>query len=110
MKNENQRIPITVVQAVWVANRADRLFNRAARAWERKGHTQRHLRRLGGKAMKLTITINMDNSAFDDGNSGGDEVSRILFDLADSFQDDGPRDLPILDSNGNTVGKAQVSQ
>ena len=36
-KNENQRIPITVVQAVWVANQADRLFNRAARAWERKG-------------------------------------------------------------------------
>ena len=60
--------------------------------------------------MKLTITINMDNSAFDDGNSGGDEAARILTELSEIFQDDGPRDLQILDSNGNTVGKAQVSQ
>ena len=57
--------------------------------------------------MKLTITINMDGSAFDDRR---DEAARILTELSEIFQDDGPRDLPILDSNGNTVGKAQVSQ
>jgi len=52
--------------------------------------------------MKLTININMDNAAFED----GDELSRILrtvaFELEDHYE---PDERNIRDINGNKVGK-----
>ena len=61
--------------------------------------------------MKLTLSIDMDNAAFDD--SPGAEASRILHRLADKV---GPMEAsdalgttwPLMDINGNKVGRAEV--
>lgn len=61
--------------------------------------------------MKLTITIDMDNAAFD--RRTRMEVRRILDNVTD-----GPDSLPLApgesiklrDINGNTVGKAEVTE
>lgn len=64
--------------------------------------------------MKLTITIQMDNAAFEDSNAGP-EVARILRNLADDMDEGGSLTSPgahatLRDINGNTVGKAKVSR
>lgn len=60
--------------------------------------------------MKLKIEIRMDNAAFQDGNNGP-ECARILTKLAQrvEYRDLTPDDSwGLVDSNGNTVGKAEV--
>lgn len=58
--------------------------------------------------MKLTITINMDNAAFDE---PGPELSRILRDLANRYHDTACDDYhSITDINGNTVGEAVIEE
>lgn len=63
--------------------------------------------------MKLIITIDLDNDAFDDHSLT--EVSRILKRLSglSSFND--PDNVHVLegiltDRNGNTVGKCEISE
>lgn len=59
--------------------------------------------------MKLTITINLENAAFED--NEGTECARILTDLASRIDDmtnlDGASEN-LRDINGNNVGKAVV--
>ncbi len=66
--------------------------------------------------MRLTITIDCDNAAFDDDEGCcGAEVARILHRLADGFSESdaaGIADesgLKLRDSNGNTVGAVVVT-
>jgi hypothetical protein len=63
--------------------------------------------------MKLKITINMDNAAFEQPNTGA-EVARILREYSEQIADapapgncDG---WPLTDSNGNRVGEAKVTR
>ncbi len=60
--------------------------------------------------MKLTITISMDNAAFED---NPDEVARILYEFSRSTQGHAalrPGDVRTLhDINGNAVGEAIVT-
>jgi hypothetical protein len=60
--------------------------------------------------MTLTITIDMDNAAFEDDTEG--ECARILKDLAEKIDKGfGPTEygnVTLRDVNGNTVGKAEV--
>lgn len=60
--------------------------------------------------MRYTVTIEMDNAAFED--APGEEVARILRALAD-LEDGHPHFAPgheqaLLDANGNEVGTADV--
>ena len=62
--------------------------------------------------MKLTIEIKMDNAAFTDWNAG--EASRILAKCAENISYynvlvDGDK-WNLLDFNGNTVGKVEVTK
>lgn len=72
--------------------------------------------------MKLTITINLDNSAFDSEGEGdpetinrAPEAVRILEKLADYYREagiyqaEGGRSKPILDINGNKVGASKIT-
>lgn len=56
--------------------------------------------------MKLTITIESNNAAFDDGAGGRLEAGSILADIADRLRLM-PLDsvFPLRDSNGNKVGE-----
>lgn len=54
----------------------------------------------------LTITINLDNEAFD--SYPGDEVGRILTRYAQSISVLSDLDKTLKDINGNTVGSATV--
>lgn len=61
--------------------------------------------------MKLVITIEMDNAAFEDAN--GFEVARILTKLAREVKDhqlETNDTYGLMDDNGNTVGKAEVKR
>lgn len=56
----------------------------------------------------ITITINTDNAAFDD---GSDEVTRILGNLADdALYGNLFNGQHILDSNGNTCGLVTIEE
>lgn len=58
--------------------------------------------------MDIKITINMDSAAF--GDNPAEELSRILQNMADGIcVVHGGMKEPILDSNGNTVGKVKVT-
>lgn len=59
--------------------------------------------------MKLTITIDMDNAAFEDRDN---ETAWIIRKLADKIDTQGlPTDADLVfDSNGNRVGIARVSK
>lgn len=60
--------------------------------------------------MELTIKINMDGAAFEE-NGEADEVATILNNLAAQWyrlSRDGK--MALLDSNGNTVGKAEITE
>ncbi len=59
--------------------------------------------------MKLTLTIQMENAAFDDGTS--EELHRILLEAASKLQTAQPLhkgQFALLDINGNKVGKVEV--
>ena len=56
--------------------------------------------------MKATITIEMDNAAFEGGHAT--ELGRILRALAERIEDDGPNYAPCIDSNGNKVGEFNI--
>ena len=62
--------------------------------------------------MKATISINMNDAAFQD--CAGNELSRILRELADSVEDSERCELvefekKIRDVNGNTVGIFEIN-
>ena len=57
--------------------------------------------------MKATITIEMDNAAFEDGPAT--ELARILRALAKRVSD-GPDYVPLMDVNGNKVGEFVLSK
>jgi hypothetical protein len=60
-----------------------------------------------GFAMRLVITINCDNAAFEEGMEGL-EVARILREVARKVEYadlDVSLDFSVLDSNGNKVGR-----
>ena len=57
--------------------------------------------------MKATISIDMNNAAFD-GDGGALELSDILKWLSERVRW-GERDLPLLDSNGNRVGQFKIT-
>ncbi len=59
--------------------------------------------------MKLTLTISMDNDAFEDGADGKFEVARILQELAHDLRE-GNNFGPLLDINGNKVGRLTISE
>ncbi|MEB0029166.1 hypothetical protein QN372_00235 [Undibacterium sp. RTI2.1] len=56
--------------------------------------------------MNLKINTACDNAAFDDGEQY--EVARILRALADKLENEGMRNMPLRDINGNTVGDIEV--
>ena len=61
--------------------------------------------------MKLTITITMDNAAFEPSN--GEEIARILEKLAVLWRGESleaGESAHLLDFNGNKVGKAEVTE
>lgn len=63
--------------------------------------------------MKLTITIQMDNAAFED--APACELGRILGGLVDDLKNGQELQkagdvVSLRDINGNTVGKARVSK
>lgn len=64
--------------------------------------------------MKLTITIDMDNAAFDMPDRGV-AVRDVLTALCDGFErctilENGGQTVRLLDGNGNTCGTAVVSE
>ena len=58
--------------------------------------------------MNIVITIDTENAAFDDGQTGR-ETARILRDLADKYQDGDYRQLILHDINGNSVGNVRYA-
>lgn len=56
--------------------------------------------------MKLSLTIDLDNAAFQD----GPEVSRIFTRLATRFSNGPPKPLALVvrDTNGKTVGRLVI--
>ena len=60
-----------------------------------------------GKKMKATISIDMNNAAFD-GDGGALELSDILKDLAKNVAY-GERERTLHDSNGNRVGQFKIT-
>ena len=60
------------------------------------------------KAMKLTITINTDNDAFQ-GDAEETEIARILRDIADRCRREGVSSRKLRDFNGNTCGSLKVT-
>jgi hypothetical protein len=63
--------------------------------------------------MKATITVDMDNAAFQSAQDPQVELRRILLQVCDSLQGMGPIDyIPLIDINGNRVGefKADTSR
>jgi hypothetical protein len=66
----------------------------------------------GGKSMKLTVKLDMDNEAFD---TDMTEAGRILRKLADTLETgissnpyDTPCNIRLMDVNGNSVGTAVI--
>jgi hypothetical protein len=64
--------------------------------------------------MNITITINTDNAAFHEDYSGV-EVARILRKLADemetaAYDQDESCGHPLMDYNGNKVGRYEVTE
>ena len=69
--------------------------------------------------MKATITINMDNAAFQTSQSSQVELRRILSDLCDKMEKqdfigqaehvEGYVSVPMIDLNGNKVGTFKTS-
>ena len=57
----------------------------------------------------LTITIDLDNEAFQGVFGGEAEVARILTKYAAVTSEYGVGSRALLDINGNTVGKAEVT-
>ena len=58
--------------------------------------------------MKLTLTINSDNAAFDDGNDGRTEAARILRSAVTWLEEGSPKRFGLYDINGNKVGEAKI--
>ena len=61
--------------------------------------------------MTFTLTVDMDNDAFDDSN----ELARILRRVSWQIEDEGSRlgspvVCPVRDFNGNTVGEWKVEE
>lgn len=58
--------------------------------------------------MTLKITINIDNAAFD-GRMEHEVASTLLSFLA-RIQNGGGLEMPLRDTNGNTVGEARLTR
>lgn len=52
--------------------------------------------------MQAKIVVDMDNGAFED--APGSELVRVLRNLADRIESEGPDYVGLFDSNGNKVG------
>ncbi len=57
--------------------------------------------------MMATITVEMDNAAFE--KRPATELARILRRLAKRIEQDGEDDCVLMDINGNSVGRFKVS-
>ncbi len=57
--------------------------------------------------MKAHITVTMENAAFED--APASELARILRELANKIERNGPDACKLRDINGNTVGKFVVT-
>ncbi len=63
--------------------------------------------------MRLTITIDCDNAAFDADIAATHEVGKILADATDAIELSGIYPgvtIPLRDSHGNTVGQAKITR
>lgn len=58
--------------------------------------------------MTLKITINIDNAAFDGRMEY--EVASILLSFLARIQNGGGLEMPLRDTNGNTVGEARLTR
>lgn len=58
--------------------------------------------------MTLKITINTDNAAFDGRMEY--EVASILLSFLARIQNGGGLEMPLRDTNGNTVGEARLTR
>jgi hypothetical protein len=62
--------------------------------------------------MKLTITIDMDNAAFE--SEPGEEAARIIRGRLRNIETIDANDIgtvfPMMDANGNRVGQAEVTE
>jgi len=59
--------------------------------------------------MKYSIAIECNNAAFVD-QGPGQELARILRDLADRLEVEGVTDRALMDLNGNRVGRVTVEE
>jgi hypothetical protein len=61
--------------------------------------------------MTITITLDTNNAAFDNDrvSRAHTEVARLVGQVANWFDTDGPHDGPLYDYNGNHVGDVAVS-
>ena len=57
--------------------------------------------------MDIKITLNTDNDSFQP--SPSMEVARILGNAIDDMQIEGLRERPLMDMNGNTVGRIELT-
>ena len=61
--------------------------------------------------MKATMTIDMDNAAFQEAQDPQVELRRILLQVSDCLHGMGPIDyIPLIDINGNRVGKFEIME
>lgn len=60
--------------------------------------------------MKLTLTIQMDNAAFEDGNEGRHEAARILGIVARKLEQGVDTEGRTIDQNGNSVGMWKITR
>jgi hypothetical protein len=60
--------------------------------------------------MRVLISIDTDNAAFE-GNNLGLELAHILRGLVSAYEDGAPPEpVKLRDSNGNTAGKVTIKQ
>ena len=58
---------------------------------------------------RLTLTMDLQNAAFEKPWSRDCEVARLLRTAADKIEHNGLEDLTLQDFNGNTVARLEVS-
>ncbi len=59
--------------------------------------------------MKLTLKLEMDNAAFDDGADGRMEAARILRRAVTWLEENSPTKFSLYDINGNRVGELKIA-
>ncbi len=59
--------------------------------------------------MKLKLTMEMSNAAFDDGADGRMEAARILKSAVTWLEENSPTKFGLYDINGNRVGELKIT-